>query len=272
MDDPLDVIEFIVISDHRVAVLEALNERPRTRNELRTETGASSPTMGRILTDFGDRHWIERDGKTYRLTDLGRFVADQFDALLEAMTIENQLHDVWQWLPHDLDGFGAELLGDAVVSYPGPGYPYEPVERDKQIVEDSGTMRGFGMTMVKSNTLEPFFDRILDGLECEFIYPPEVFEVILSWDSETVSEAIARDNYTVLLHEDLPNEEWCGICLSDDRVSICCYEPETGMLRALVDTDAPRAYSWGESVYERYRAEARPLEEISEVGSVESHL
>ena len=266
----LDEIEFLVSSDHRVGVLERLNDGPCDRDTLRSVTGASSPTMGRVLNDFNDRNWIERDGRTYQLTGLGEFVANRFAEFSDAMVTERRLRDISPWLPTDLDGFSVELLTDAVVSYPGPGYPYEPLDRHVQLVEESETIRGFGMVLLKANVLEVYFDCVFAGLTVEMIYSPHVFETMLAWNPETVTEAIQRDNYTVMFHDDLPNSEWCGICLSDDRVSLCCYEPETGMLQSLVDTDAPKAYAWGESILEHYRAEAQPLEDADELLSFDS--
>ena len=265
MDTTLDDIEFLASSQHRVGVLDALIETPCDRRDLRTATGASSPTMGRILNDFRDRNWIERDGHTYRLTVLGEFVADRFAEFSDAMVVERRLRDISPWLPTELDGFSVELLTDAVVSYPGPGYPYEPLDRHVQLVEETETIRGFGMVLLKANVLEVYFDCLFDGLTVEMIYPPHVFETMLAWNPDIVTAAIARDNYTVMLHDDLPNSEWCGICLSDDRVSLCCYEPDTGMLQSLIDTDDPDAYSWGESMVEQYRAEAQPLDEVDDL-------
>ncbi|WP_440763341.1 helix-turn-helix transcriptional regulator [Natronorubrum sp. DTA7] len=270
MGETLDNIDFLVRSDHRVGVLETLAERSCDRNDLRAATGASSPTMGRILADFQDRHWIEREGRTYRLTELGEFVADRFETFVDAMALERRLREVWPWLPHEVEGFSIDLFTDAVVSVPGPGYPYQPVERLTNLLAETSTMRGFGMAMLKSSNLKPFFDRALDDLACEYIYPPGVFEELLSWDGETVAEATTRSNYTVLLHDDLPIDERCGICLFDDRVSICCYDHETGSLRSLVDTGSDEMHGWATSYYERFREEASPLEAADDLLSVES--
>ncbi|MDJ1430557.1 transcriptional regulator [Halostagnicola sp. A-GB9-2] len=269
MAKALEDVEFLVSSSHRVGVLNALMEHPRDRNELRETTGASSPTMGRILSDFETRRWIEREGHTYRLTGSGEFVADRLAEFLEAMALERRLRDISPWLPYELDGFCVDLLTDAVVSYPGPGYPYEPLERNEHLLEETETIRGFGMVLLKASVLEDFFDRVFDGLEVEMIYPPHVFEAILNWNSEVVCEAVELDTHTVYLHDDLPSSEWCGICLSDTRLSICCYEPDTGTLRSLVDTDTARAYEWGESIIERYRTEAQPLDDAEDLRSVD---
>ena len=270
MDETIDDIEYLVSSEHRVGVLNALADGPSDRGELRATTGASSPTMGRILTDFQNRHWIERDGTLYQLTDLGEFVANQFGEFRNAMAYQRQLREVWSWLPHEIEGFSIELLTDVVVSQPGSGYPYEPVERLTEFITTTRTMRGFGMALLKSGNLEPFFDHVLDGLVCEYIYPPAVFEDLLKWDEKTVLNAVRRANYTVLLHDDLPLDERCGICLFDDSVSICCYNPETGTLQSLVDTGSDEMRAWADSYYEQFRDEARPLNDATDLLSVDS--
>ncbi|MFP9192633.1 helix-turn-helix transcriptional regulator [Natronosalvus vescus] len=257
MDTPLEEIEYLVSSDHRVGVLKALMREHCDRDDLRTATGASSPTMSRILADFEDHQWIERTGQTYQLTGLGAFVADQFVEFEQAMAYQRRLREVWSWLPHEIDGFSVELFTDVVISRPGPGYPYKPVERLTELIATANTMRGFGMALLKSGNLEPFFDQVQNGLECEYIYPPAVFDELLTWDEERVVETATRANYTVLLHDDLPLDDRCGICLFDDRVSICCYDSETGALQSLVDTGSDEMRAWAVSYYEQFREAAQ---------------
>ncbi|MWV41487.1 transcriptional regulator [Natrialba sp. INN-245] len=270
MDGTHDDIEFLVSSTHRVEVLSTLAGGSCDRDDLRVATGASSPTMGRILSDFQDRRWIERDGRTYQLTELGEFVAARFEEFRDAMASQRRLREVWPWLPREIDGFTVGSVTDVVVSQPGPGYPYEPVDRLAELLAESETMYGFGMALLKSGNLEPFFDHIQDGLECEYIYPPAVFEELLSWDERTVAETATRANYTVLVHDELPLDDRCGISLFDERVCICCYDPETGALRSLVDTGSDEMCTWAKSHYEQFRDNARPLEDADDVRSLES--
>jgi predicted transcriptional regulator len=256
----LDEISFLARSAPRVGVLDALSERPCSRDDLRAATGASSPTMGRVLADFEARQWVVRDGPTYELTRLGAFVAERFTGLRKAMATERKLRDVLPWLPGEMDGFRVELFADAVVSFPGPNYPYQPVERVTQLIEGTEVMRGFGTTVVKSSNLEAACRSIIEGMEFEFIYSPGVLETIVAWNPTRIAETNACENCTTLLHDALPDSDWCGIGIYDDRVGICCHDPETGVLQAVVDTDTPEAREWAEAVYERYRAEARPLD------------
>jgi len=274
MDGTPDDLEFLVTSDHRVAVLDTLAMGPNDRDALRSTTGASSPTMSRILTDFENRNWVEREGRRYQLTGLGEFVAERLGEFVDAMTIEHQLRDVWQWLPHDLDGFSVGLFTDVTVTHPNAGHPDKATKRRIELITETSTWRGVGVAMLGLRTLERSFDRFLDQhdeFHCEYIYPPEVFNELLSWgDTETIMEAADSDSYTVLLHEDLPMEDRYEISLFDDCVTICCYDHEKGGLQALIETTSSDMRTWAESYYEQFRTEAHPLEDAYERGSLRS--
>ena len=260
MDSALEEIDFLARSNHRVGVMEELTEGSRERWELSDATGASSPTMSRILTDFEERRWIVRDGPTYELTPLGEFVVERFLKLREGMQIERKLRDVWQWLPREMKGFSVDLFADAVVSYPGPGYPYEPIERLKHLIEGTTRMRGFDSIVFKSINNETVCQAVLDGMELEYVFSPTALEKTFAWDPERVVEAASREHCTVLVHDDLPDRSRCGLGIVDERAGICCHDPETGALTAVIDTDAPAAREWAIATFERVRDEARPVE------------
>ena len=263
MESAIKDIEFIASSKHRVGVLAALAGQGRDRDDLRAATGASSPTMGRVLGDFEDRRWIERRGRTYELTPLGEYVAERFAELRDAMETERRLRDVWRWLPREMEGFSVELFADAVIAYPGPGYPYEPVERVIQLVEESDSMCGLGTTVFKSIANEAVCLAVLDGMTFEYVYPPDVLAATVAWDPEMMARAAARDHCSVLVHDDLPDRTRCGIGIFDHRVGICCHDPKSRALEAWIDTDAPEAREWALSIFERYRREARPADETA---------
>lgn len=272
MDAATEEIEFIARSEHRVGVLESLAASPRDRADLRAATGASASTLGRVLGDFEARQWVARDGPTYALTHLGEFVADHFLGLREAMTTEHTLRDVWHWLPREMEGFSVDLFADAVVSFPGPRYPYEPVERLTQLIEGTSRLRGFDTIVFKSVNNEAVCRAVLDGMELEYVYSPAALQGTYAWNPERVMEAAARDNCTVLVHDALPDGDRCGIGIVDDRAGICCHDAETGALRAIVDTGDLAARDWAISTFERVRREAEPVDASTFEALVSSEL
>ena len=256
----IESIEFLARSAHRVGVLETLADGSTDRMALREATGASSPTVGRVLADFEDRRWVVRDGKTYALTPLGEYVADRFLSVRDAMATEEKLRDVWRWLPLEMPGFSVDLFADAVVSYPGPAYPYEPVERLCHLIESTSTMRGFDSIVYKSSNLEAACRAVLDGMEFEYVFTPEALEGTFAWNPEWMAAVAACENASVYVHDHLPDGDRCGLGIVDDRAGICCHDPRTGALVAVIDTDAPEAREWAISVFETVREAATPVD------------
>lgn len=260
MDPAIQAIEFLARSEHRLAVLDALAERPLDRRDLREATGASDPTIGRVLRDFEDRSWIGRDGPAYNLTPLGEYVTDLFFDLRDGMRTGETLRDVWQWLPREMDEFTVEYFEDVVVAYPGPSYPYTPIERVTHLLESTETIRGLGTTIYKSGNLDVFCRRVIDGMEMEYIYSLPILQAIVDWNPDLTAEAFACENCTVFLHDDLPDDDRCGLNIMDERIGICGHDPDTAQLEAVLDTPSPEARDWAGAVYAQCRDEARPFD------------
>lgn len=262
--DPLDDIEFLARSKHRVTALAALARRPQSRADLLEMTEASASTIGRTLREFEERRWIEKDGHQFEATQLGGFVAAGMRELIERMETEQQLRDVWQWLPTQASGFTIEMASDAVVTVAGADDPYGPVRRFESLFRDTTTLRFLRPEVALMDLcFDILYRRVEDGVDMTLIDRPECHTYFLSTYPNRSSKMVQRDNFTILEHDDLPPY---GIGLLDDCVTISCYEQGSGTVHAIIDTDAPAVREWAESTYESYRREARPhtLESVAE--------
>lgn len=255
-DRPLADVEFLARSDHRAVALAALARRPQSRADLLALTGVSQSTMGRTLRAFEARNWIRRDGQHYEATAPGAYVAGGLSELVDRVETERRLRDVWRWLPEE-DDFTVDLVADAEVSVADAGDPYRPVTRFLALLRETDRFRFVGFDV---GLLEPCREelcrRIVDGMETEFIAPPTVVDYIRSTYPEQFAEALGSGNLAVRVHDDLPRY---GVCLFDDRVAVGGFDPDTGSVRVLVDTDGPSAREWAESTYRTYRRELPTL-------------
>ena len=254
---PLSEIEFLARSEHRVTALAALAERPQSRADLQALTEASASTIGRTLREFEERKWISKDGHQFEATQLGAFVASGMQALIERLETEQKLRNVWQVLPTEASGITIEMGSNAVVSVAKADDPYAPVNRFVSLLRKTDRFRFVGHEIA---LLEPckdeFSQRILDGMQTEIIDPPSVARYILSTYKDHCAEPLKSGTLTVRLHNELPPY---GVSLFDDRIAISCYNPDSGSVEVLLDTDAPETREWAESTYDTYRREARPL-------------
>ena len=260
MTSPLEDIDFLARSEHRVAALRTLREGPGDRDALRGVTDASNATTARLLTEFEERNWVVRNGNEYELTDPGAFVADEFLRLVDRMETEHALRDVWQWFPTELPGCTMSLFVGAVVSWPDPRLPYRPFPRFVELIESAGIHRGFTKATPKPKTYE-VWQRILDGGgELDFVFPAFVVGVFLEEVSEkTIRDAVESGRLALSTHDSLPTN--AGVSTFGDHVVVFCRDDER-VSRAMVDTDTPEAVAWAKSRYEEIRSEASPVDPI----------
>ncbi|MFB6108377.1 MAG: helix-turn-helix transcriptional regulator [Haloplanus sp.] len=258
MEAVLEEIEFLALSANRVEVLERLAAEPRTRAELAAATGASQATLGRILRDFRERSWIEREGGAYVATATGHLVADGFGDLLDVFETEAKLRGVASYLPVEALGFDLRRLADATVTVPTGPRPNAPVQRGLDILADAGEVRVFSHAF-NEGSLDAIAERTADG-ETTFA---GVF-------SRTAIDALADDAplrrrlASLLDAEDAElrvydDEIPLAVTVADDAVHLLVRD-ETGVLRASVDTDDPAVRAWARERFDAYWTAATPLD------------
>lgn len=254
---PLTDIEYLSRSEHRVATLSALAERPRSRTELRGLAEVSRSTTRRTLRAFEDRNWVRRDGQQYEATQLGAFVAASMEALVDRLETERALRDVWHLLPTDADGFTVWLWSDAVVDTAEPADPYRPVNRFLSLLRSADRVRFAGIDRA---LLEPCLDELcqqsLGGTDAEIIVSADALDYLRSTDAAQPAAAVDSGALAVRSHDDVPAY---GVGSVDDRAVLAATDPDSGTVRVLLDTDTPGARDWGDRRYRTLRSESVPL-------------
>lgn len=253
MEATLEEVRFLAASPNRVEALIALRETPLDREALQTMTGASAPTVGRIVGDLEERGWVVRNGHMCTLTKPGVYVADNFTTLVDRLTTEREFRDVWPWLPSELDGFALELVADASVTVVEPGDPYGPANRCADLYRETDQLRGFDAALTAPHHFEELYHQIVDGMDTEIVLPPAVSAKIASTYPEQAAAVVESDSFTLWLHDDLPLYR---LLVFDDCVGIGGYDPQSGVLQVFVDTDDLGARDWATSTFETYRRSA----------------
>ncbi len=248
---PIDDIAYLTRSEHRAPALIALTVRPRSRSELWEMTGVSESTIRRTLSEFERRDWVIRDGYQYEATELGGFVASAMADLIDRVETERKLRDVWRLLPNEESGFTMEMCADATVTVADPEQPSRPITRFCALLEETDRLRCTGLDVAMLDACKhELCDRVLEGMDTELINPPRVANYIREHCPDLFAEALESGNLDLRLNDDLPT---FGVGIFDDGVAIVGYDPEGVTVRVLVDTDAPAAREWAESVFTAHR-------------------
>ncbi|AHG00148.1 IclR family transcriptional regulator [Halostagnicola larsenii XH-48] len=258
MDRALEEIEFLALSPNRIAVLNALRDAPATRRELGAATGASQPTLGRILRDFDDRNWIVRTAEGYDVTATGRLVAAGFTDLREIVETELTLRDVVAWLPTDEMDFDLLALRDATITVPSQTRPGAPVSRVTDTIRGAETVRIVSHAF-NERSLETIHRHVREnGQRFEGIFSTAAIDALADEPSlsDRLRELLETDRAEVRVFDgDVPH----AVTIADDVLSLMVRDDD-GVLQAALDTDNEQVRTWGEDLHERYWERARPLE------------
>ncbi|MFC4542054.1 helix-turn-helix transcriptional regulator [Halosolutus amylolyticus] len=258
MDEVLEEIEFLALSENRIDVLNAVCDGPRTRRELEEITGASQPTLGRVLRDFDDRNWISSAGDGYEATATGRLVADGITDLYEILETELKLRDIVAWLPTEAMTFDLRRLRDATIVVPSQTRPSAPVQRVTELVSRADRTR------VVSHA---FNERMIEVVREHAVEEDGTFGGVLS---ASAIDAVAEDAALRRPLRDLVEAENAeiriydgeipfAVSIADDVVNMLVRD-EAGMLQASLETDDGTVRDWALDLHEEYWDDARPLE------------
>lgn len=258
MDSALEEVEFLALSENRIEVLTVLSEEACTRRELRTHTGASQPTLGRVLSDLEKRQWITRSGDQYTATATGRLIAAEFTELWDTLQIERKLREIVEWLPADSLGFDIRQLRNATITAPSQTKPDAPVQRVLKLLQTADHVRIFS---------HAFNERSLGVIHQKTLAGEQTFEGVLS---PAAVDALAHDVALREQLQDLIATEAAELRLYSgsiplavtitDQVTHLLLRDGDGLLRAAVDTDNESVYEWAREQHEKYWTASTPLD------------
>jgi len=257
MDRPLAEIEFLARSENRVSVLTELAAGPRSRQALGSATGASQPTLGRILRDFQERTWITPGPEGYEPTPTGRLVAEGIAELSAVVETELKLREFVAWLPADELSFDLRRLQEATVTVPTRTRPGAPVGRVIDLLQRADEVTVLSHAF-NDRMLEAVTDWVEAGGRFEGVFSAAAIEPVA--DDPALAGLLGRlveaEGATIRIYEGpVP----LAVTVTDDLVGLLIRDDD-GRLQAALDTDDAVVAAWARDTYERYRAESRPLE------------
>lgn len=255
MDSPRDTIEYLARSDHRLEVLGAIRDAPRTRDDIRSMTDASRVTVGRIIADLEERDWIVRRGREYEATTSGRFVAAEFTRLRDNLDTFRTLPPVLEWLPHEDPPFDLRRLEDATVVTADEGDLMAPIRRGLEHIGRADRLRVVG-NGISQEFAAAIREAVEDGQTNTTVGPKGMVEAIHADRTlrEEFRSILAADRASLLQYDG--DDELPVLQIGDGTVVLC-----SGDHRGMVETDDDAVYQWAESYFESLRAEATEVPE-----------
>jgi predicted transcriptional regulator len=257
----IEQISFLTRSASRVRVLTHLLETgPTTQRAFRAELSCSRSTVTRTLSALTDRGWVRQSGESYRLTPQGRIVADGLDDLVDTVQVTAELSTFIEWFPYAEYDVDIDQLRGAEITVSTDPDPYAPSRKHATAVRASSRFRML-LPSIDRQLVGSTEERVKQGdLELELLVSPGMEETVTGEAfADVLGPQVESGNMTVLVADE-PAPFYLG--LGDDGLVQLGVEDDEGFPRALVESDGEDLRRWAESVYERFRADAReqPLE------------
>lgn len=256
-ESSIDDVAFLARSDHRVDVLAELAEGDRTRRELRDATGIIQPTLGRVLSGFEERDWIEKNGSTYALTPFGAVLAEQFEEMVAVVNTMRFFRGVSHHLPLEEMDFDLRRFGHARITTPSPTDATAHLRREEELAEAAAFIRHLCSSAFPPH-IKTYRDRIVEG--------GQRFEAVITADA---LDAAGTDPETAAWVRDIADADTATIYRYEGPVSYQLgIHDDTAVIVPLDDNGAPCAVieteddvirEWVTDELDAYRSRASQL-------------
>lgn len=256
--DPLDEVEFVSRSRHRVHVLETLASSPHTRSDLHETIDIPQPTLSRVIRDFENRKWVRREGQEYYLTPLGQLLAEEFASLLKTVETIGELRTVIDWLPCEKFDFGLEHFADAEITLVERDDVIAPVRRAIEAFEAADRLRILAPGFVPE-IIEARWKATVHGTQTsEAVLPADVIDSIMA-NPETArwyEDVVRSDRATVYRYDGSVSYAIASI----DDIAVFMRFSTPGTPQAMIETADEAVRSWVDETIDAYQDDAEPVD------------
>jgi len=258
---PLDDVAFVARSNNRVEVLETLAESDLTRRELREATDTSQPTIGRILDGFEERGWVTNEGTgnggAYRLTPLGRLLAEEFGSLLDTVGTIQTLREIAPHLPMEEMDFDLRALADARITTPRPTDATAHFRREAEVLARTDRLQ-FLCNQAQPETVERYHDWVVeDGGRLEAVITGDAIDAASAHRvmGRHVRELLTSGRTTIHRYD---GDASFMMGMFDDTASLVPLD-DSGVPCAFVESDHEAVRKWVTDTFDSYREKATQL-------------
>jgi predicted transcriptional regulator len=245
-----DRARYLIGSDERIRLLEALSEGTTRGSELAKECSTARSTVHRNLTGFEERGWVVRSDGEYRLTPAGQRYLDAYREFAETTETIADHEPVLGHLTGVEEPIPTAALFDCETTPMTEADPHAPS------VVAAGTIRRHAGEPVRiaASGISPITNRAgLDALdagsELESVVDRRTLESLRSSYGTPVG-AVVDDDRVELLVSPTPVET--GVVIAGDEVCVTVHDDDGTAVASLTGSNA-ELRGWARRVYDRLR-------------------
>ncbi|HNQ29279.1 MAG TPA: DUF1724 domain-containing protein [Methanolinea sp.] len=257
------LIHSIYNSRLKIQVLLALLEGKASLSTLRSITGSTSPALIPKIRNLEALALVEAEGYEYRLSTLGKVVAEEvksYVTLMGGIASHQQF-----WVTHDLSGLPPRFLariGELQVSHIQTDTTvdmFSVYTHYLAILKEAAYIHG--ISSVASPGLAQFLsEKVDEGVPVELVVSHEVIDILKQEPYASHMKALASsDNFHVWVTKEILK---VGLTVTDRNLSLGLFKKESPLYDSSSDlfSSDPAAVGWGEDLFQHYRKRSTELD------------
>jgi predicted transcriptional regulator len=257
-----ELLNVISASDKRRNLLILLNSGPQEWDDIKRILNVTSTGMLPQVKILEEEHLIERDGRKFFLTPIGKVLTTQMEPLVRTMEVLDKNRKFWR--EHNLG-----VLPHEILLHIGELGDYQIIENsDEEIFDINTFLKNISQSKVLrgiSHTVHPrypnfFLTLAKKGVESSLILTPGVYRVIKEKYRDLLEEWLECKTAHLYVS---PDDIKFSFVVTDSYFSISLFYT-SGVFDSKNDVVSfdPSARKWGDRIFAYYQKQSEKIESL----------
>jgi predicted transcriptional regulator len=257
------LLDLILLSDKRKNVLLLLLEGPKDIETIKKTLNASATSIQPQVKKLKEEHLIVQEKNLYKLSEIGKIIADKMKPLLDTISVLEEHADYWadremSEIPHFLLRRINEL-GHCTIIEPHIDHMFEMIP---QYIENSNKAKRLEAAIPYFHPLFPsFYLKIAEnGASVSLILPELILKRWVEDYREQTEKILKIENTKLFVCKDC--EKIPAITAADNFMAISLFPKNAVFDRKYVICFEPGALAWGKELYDYYEQRSERILDI----------
>lgn len=257
------LLDLILLSEKRTNVLLLLLEGPKDIETIKKRLNASATSVQPQVKKLKEQHLIVQEKNLYRLSEIGKIVADKMKPLLDTINVLEENPDYWA--DRDISEIPPFLLqrinefGHCTLIEPQIDHIFELIPK---YIENAEKAKRLEAAIPYFHPLFPsFYLKIAEnGASVSLILPEPILKRWTEDYREQTEKFIKKENAKLFVCTDC--DRIPAITAADNFMAIALFPKNAMFDRKYVICFEPGAIAWGKELYDYYEQHAERIYDV----------
>jgi len=263
------LLDLIFLSKKRKRILLLLLEEPHDIETIKKKLKASATSVQPQVKMLREKHLVVQDKDLYRLSEIGKIIAEKMKPLLDTLSVLEENADYWT--ERDISKIPPFLLsrvgelGHCITIEPQIEHLFEMIPEYVKNAEEAKT---FEALISYFHPLFPSFYLGLakKGTSVSLLLPESILRRWIEDDyREQTRQFLKMENTKLLVCKDC--EKTPNIVAADNFMGISLFPKDASFDRKYLISFEPGALAWGKELYDYYEQISKQIQNIDSYAS-----